>query len=91
MPKLLITITERDRDAMMDLIRKHRIEIIRQTAHVLSGEQGYSVDAIVESDRFDELRDLGYQVEIKENIEEIGIARQSLVGKGDRFRDPTPD
>lgn len=91
MPKLLITITGQDRRAMMDLLHKHRIEIVRQTAQVLSDEQGFSVDAIVDDRQYDQLVDLGYQVEIKENIEEIGIRRQSLVGRGDRFRDHTPE
>ena len=32
----------------MDLLRKHRIEIIRQTARDLGEGQGYSVDAIID-------------------------------------------
>lgn len=91
MPKLLVNIVEQDRDAMMDLLRKHRIEIIRQTARVLDEGQGYSVDAIVETDQFENLHALGYRVEIKENIEEVGKARQTFVGKGDRFRDQSPE
>ncbi|MGD8962883.1 MAG: hypothetical protein PVH43_10235 [Desulfobacterales bacterium] len=91
MPKLLITITGQNRRAMIDLLHKHRIEIVRQTARVLDDEQGFSVDAIVDTPQYDQLLDLGYQIEIKEKIEEIGIRRQSLVGKGDRFRDYSPE
>jgi hypothetical protein len=91
MPKLLITITGQNRRAMIDLLHKHRIEIVRQTARVLDDEQGFSVDAIVDTPQYDQLLDLGYQIEIKEKIEEIGIRRHSLVGKGDRFRDYSPE
>ena len=86
MSKMLIQIIGHDRKAMMDLLNKHRIEIIRQTAQILRDTKEYSVDAIVEANQIEQLRELGYEIEVKENIEEIGKARQALVGKGDRFR-----
>lgn len=86
MSKLLITITAQDRDAMLDLLSKYRVEIIRQTVQMLGEGQGFTVDAIAETEQFEKLRDLGYQVEIKEDLEQVGKARQALVGKGDRFR-----
>jgi hypothetical protein len=85
MPKLLINILNKDRRAMMDLINKHRIEIVRQTARARGDGREYSVDALIEADQLEVLRDLGFRVVIKESIEEIGIARQAIVGKGNRF------
>lgn len=86
MSKMLIHIIGHNKEAMMDLLNKHRIEIIRQTAQILSDTKEYSVDAIVEANQIEQLRELGYEIEVKENIEEIGKARQALVGKGNRFR-----
>ena len=90
MAKVLISITVDDKNAMMDLLHTQQLEIIRQTAQMLRKGQGYTVDAIVEADQVETLRGLGYRVEVKEDIEKLGRARQALVGKGDRFRDRSP-
>ena len=91
MPKMLIHIIGQDKEAMTNLLKTHHIEIIRQTAQMLSDSQDYGVDAIVESAQIEQLRESGYQVEVKENLEEVGKARQALVGRGNRFSHPRHD
>lgn len=89
MSKMLIHIIGRNKEAMTNLLKTHHIEIIRQTAQMLSDSQGYCVDAIVESAQIEQLRELDYQVEVKENLEEVAKARQALVDRGDRFSYPS--
>ena len=89
MSKMLIHIIGRNKEAMTNLLKTHHIEIIRQTAQMLSDSQGYCVDAIVESAQIEQLRELDYQVEVKGNLQEVGKARQSLVDRGDRFSYPS--
>jgi carboxypeptidase T len=47
MPRYRVTIFGPDYDAMADLVRKQKIDVLRQTVRRLD-EGGYSVDAIVD-------------------------------------------
>jgi carboxypeptidase T len=85
MPRYLVTIFGRDYDAMADLVREYKIGVLRQTARQLDEESGYSVDALVDSQQIQTLEAAGYRVEVREDIDKIGGARQAEVGKGDRY------
>jgi hypothetical protein len=86
MSRYRVTIFGEDYDAMADLVREHRIEVLRQTARQLDEESGYGVDALVDSHQIQTLEAKGYRVEVHEDIDEIGKARQAEVGKGDRYK-----
>ena len=84
MPRYRVTIFGRDYDAMADLVRKHKIDVLQQTVRVLD-EGGYSVDAIVDEVQMRALETSGYTIERHEDVNEAGKARQEEVSKGDDY------
>jgi|307.fasta_scaffold128369_2 hypothetical protein len=90
MPRYRISIKSHDREAMLDLVRVHKISVYdhgsRQSP---SGE--YSVDAAADAAQIRKLRAAGYLVDRHEDIDKVGRARQREVGKGDRYRDRPAD
>lgn len=86
MPRYRISIKSQDREAMLDLVRTHRISVHDHGAtQDASGE--YSVDATADTAEIRTLRAAGYHVDQHEDIDEVGRARQREVGRGDRYRD----
>ena len=88
MPRYRITITSADREKMLDLVRKHLIEVEDHGSH--STGSGYTVDAIAEPSDIQKLEDAGYHVERHEDVDETGKERQGEVGLGDRYKQPGP-
>jgi hypothetical protein len=94
MPRYRVTIFGRDYDAMADLVRKHKVDVLQQTVRRLD-EGGYSVDAIVDdvqmraletrSVETEGLETTGYTIERHEDVNEAGKARQEEVSKGDNY------
>jgi hypothetical protein len=74
MTRYRVTIFGRDYDAMADLVRKDRIDVLRQTVRQLD-EGGYSVDAIVDDAQIRALETRG-AVEIEAG-DEAGEAREA--------------
>jgi len=88
MPRYRITITSKDRDAMLDLIRKHRIQVFDHGSG--STEGGYRADAIAEPTDIDKLEKAGYKIQQHEDVDELGKRRQQEVGCGDRYKPSGP-
>jgi hypothetical protein len=96
MPRYRVTIFGSDYDAMADLVRKHKVDVLRQTVRRLD-EGGYSVDAIVEEVQMRALEPKagetmaletsGYTIERHEDVNEAGKARQEEVSKADDFEE----
>ncbi len=101
MPRYRVTIFGRDYDAMADLVRKHKIDVLQQTVRELD-EGGYSVDAIVDEVQMraleartletgavetDALETSGYTIERHEDVNEAGRARQEEVSRGDDYEE----
>jgi hypothetical protein len=94
MPRYRVTIFGRDYDAMADLVRKHKVDVLQQTVRRLD-EGGYSVDAIVDDVQMraletrsletEGLETTGYTIERHEDVNEAGKARQEEVSKGDDY------
>jgi hypothetical protein len=94
MPRYRVTIFGRDYDAMADLVRKHKVDVLQQTVRRLD-EGGYSVDAIVDDAQMraletrsvetEGLETTGYTIERHEDVNEAGKARQEEVSKGDNY------
>ena len=84
------TIRSTDREAMLDLVRKHKIQVFDHTARYADVE-GWSVDAALEPADIRRLERAGYHVERHEDIAKLGKARQAEVGRGDRYRKPGGD
>jgi hypothetical protein len=94
MPRYRVTIFGRDYDAMADLVRKHKVDVLQQTVRRLD-EGGYSVDAVVDDAQMraletravdSEAREAGgYTIERHEDVNEAGKARQEEVSKGDDY------
>lgn len=88
MPRYRITITSKDREAMLDLVRKHKIQVFDHgIKHTESA--GYSVSAVALPEDIQRLKDAGYRVEQHEDVDEQGKERQKEVGKGDRYKRPS--
>ena len=90
MPRYRISIKSHDREAMLDLVRVHKISVYDHGSQQSpSGE--YSVDATADAAEIRQLRSAGYHVDRHEDVDKIGRARQREVGKGDRYRDRPGD
>ena len=86
MPRYRISIKSHDREAMLDLVRIHKISVYDHgSKQSPSGE--YSVDAEADAAQIRTLRAAGYHVDRHEDIDKVGRARQREVGQGDRYRD----
>ena len=88
MPRYRITITSKDREAMLDLVRKHKIQVFDHGSGSTKG--GYRVDAIAEPIDIDKLEKAGYQIHRHEDVDELGKLRQQEVGRGDRYKPSGP-
>jgi hypothetical protein len=88
MPRYRITITGTDREAILDLVRKHNVQVFDH-GNSYSDTTGYTVGAVAEPAEIAKLRGLGYSVEQHEDVDKLGRARQRDVGTGDRYRDAT--
>jgi hypothetical protein len=89
MARFRTTITTKDREAMLDLVRKHKIQVFDHGNRYTEGV-GYSVGAVLESAAIEELEGKGYRVERHEDVDKRGKARQKEVGRGDRYRQGEP-
>jgi hypothetical protein len=87
MPRYRVTITSTDREAMLDLVRKHNIQVFDH-GNRYSAAAGYSVDALADATEIRHLRKAGYGLEQHEDVDKLGKARQREVGRGDRYRPP---
>ncbi len=85
MPRYRITITSKDREAMLDLVRKHKIQVFDH-GNRYSESVGFSVDAVAEPADIQKLENAGYHVERHEDVDELGKTRQQEVGRGDRYK-----
>jgi carboxypeptidase T len=79
MPRYRVTITARTYDAMADLVRRHKLNIAGHTGKATRRGR-YVVDAFADSDQIERLRSEGYQVTVREDVQEAGKQRQLEVG-----------
>jgi hypothetical protein len=70
---------------MLDLVRKYHVDVLRETARRPDEEGKYRVDAVVDEDQIGVIETNGYTVEVREDIEAVGKARQAEVGQGNRY------
>jgi hypothetical protein len=89
MPRYRITITGKDREAMLDLVRKHKIQVFDHGIRHSEAE-GYIVGALAEPADIQRLKTAGYHVQRHEDVDQQGKARQKEVGQGDRYKQPPP-
>jgi hypothetical protein len=90
MPRYRISIVSKDREAMLDLVRKHKFSVFDH-GNSYSDEEGYTVGGIAEPETIQTLREAGYQIQQHEDVDERGKDRQREVGKGDRYKGTQPD
>jgi hypothetical protein len=89
MPRYRITITGKDRATMLDLVRKHKIQVFDHGIRYTDSE-GYSVGALAEPADIQALEKAGYKIQRHEDVDVQGKARQQEVGQGDRYKQPRP-
>jgi len=84
MTRYHVTISSSNRDMMLDLVRKLKIQVfdhgVKKTA-----EEGYNVDALVEDQDIKTLETKGYRVRINHDADEAGKTRQQEVNKQNRY------
>jgi hypothetical protein len=84
MPRYRVTISGSSRDAMLALVREHKINVFDHG--IRKGDMtGYLVDAIAEPAAIQKLEAAGYQVQMHEDVDEAGKERQGEVGQGNRY------
>jgi hypothetical protein len=84
MPRYRVTISGQGYEAMADLVREHKVNVLHRTVQE-KGQRRYTVDAIVEDSVIPRLKKAGYEVERHEDVDELGRQRQQEVGQGDRY------
>jgi hypothetical protein len=87
MPRYRIVITSKDKEAMLDLVRKHKVQVLDHGSRY-SDATGYVAHAIAEPAEIKELKKAGYAVQQLDDVDETGKARQQEVGRGDRYKRP---
>ena len=87
MPYYRVTITGKDRDAMLDLTRHHEVEVFPSTARERD-EGAWQVDAILDEEQSEMLGASGYEIERHEDVEEQGRLRQTEVQAAEVYRVP---
>ena len=83
MTRYRITISGSTKEAMADLVRKHKIQIFRNTFR--SKDTNYVVDAIAQPNEIQLLEAAGYHIQRHEDVDKVGKERQKEVGKGNRY------
>ncbi len=89
MPRYRVTISGPSDEAMADLVRKYKVQILDHTTRHVEGT-GYVVDAIAEPSEIQSLEAAGYHVERHEDVDKVGKARQKEVGRGNRYTQSGP-
>jgi hypothetical protein len=87
MPRYHITISGASDEAMLDLVRKHKIWVLDHGIRRIEGN-GYQVEAIAEPAEIQLLETAGYRIQRHEDVDEVGKARQEDVGRGNRYKQP---
>ena len=90
MPRYRITITSKDTEAMRDLVRKHKVQVLDHGIRYTE-KDGHSVGAIVDAADLPMLEKAGYHFVRHEDVDELGKARQKEVGRGNRYKKPDHD
>jgi hypothetical protein len=84
MTRYHVIIPSPNRDMMLDLVRKLKIQVfdhgVKKTA-----EEGYNVDALVEDQDIKTLETKGYRVRRNHDADESGKKRQQEVGRQNRY------
>lgn len=78
------TISGHNRDMMLDLVRKHKINVFGNSVKRTT-EEGYGVDALVENQDINRLEKEGYKVHINHDVDEAGKMRQQEIGRQNRY------
>src|SRR6266404_3727485 len=89
MARQRVSIEAVDYASFADLVRRHRVAVVRQTARVVPGG-GYRVQALVESVEMEALRAAGYRLEHHEDAEGAGRDRQVDVRTARALRAAVP-
>ncbi|HWQ47740.1 MAG TPA: hypothetical protein VN414_02115 [Methanosarcina sp.] len=85
MTRYRVTISGPTSEAMADLVRKYKIDILGSTVRH-SKDTGHAVDAIAQPNEIEMLEAAGYKIQRHEDVDEVGKARQKEVGMGNRYR-----
>ncbi len=80
MKRYLATIFGKDFNSMADLVKKHKIDILRQTVKTLDEDGSCRVDAILDSDQIQALKSMNYRIEIREDLEQTAKDRKKRSG-----------
>lgn len=85
MPQYRITITSKDREAMLDLVRKHKVLVFDHGIR-FSRATGWTVGAFAQQAETNALKKAGYTVQIYEDVAKYAKARRKEIGKGPYVR-----
>jgi hypothetical protein len=83
----LTILTASGREALGKLMKEQVLDVGH--IHPKKDSEEIEVHLYATKKQIDSLKDQGWQVEVGENLSEVGRNRQKEVGKGDRFKDGT--
>ncbi len=81
--KYSVAIIIYERKEAQSLVRERGLDLVQ--TEVLEDGKRYRLTFYLNKKEIEELCECGYKLEVGENVSELGIRRQSEVGKGDRF------
>jgi len=85
MTRYHVTISGHNRDVMLDLVRKHKINVFGNSVKKTTVEEGYDVDGLVEDQDINTLEKEGYKVRINYDVDKEGKTRQQEIGRQNRY------
>lgn len=71
------------REEAQPLVRQRGLDLVQSEA--LEDDKGFRLTFFLNDDEIEELRKSGYSLDVGENVSELGLKRQTEIGKGDRF------
>src|SRR5215813_13714342 len=77
MPRYRVTVAGKSYDEMADLVREHRLNLAGHTAKKKG--RRWATDAFADDEQIARLRNAGYAVDVHEDVQEAGAARQREV------------
>ncbi len=81
--KFSVTIIIYERKDAQPLVRERGLDLVQ--TEVVEDGKSYRLTFYLNKNEIEELSKSGYQLEVGENVSELGVRRQTEVGKGDRF------
>lgn len=81
--KFSVIIVIDERDKVQPLVRERGLDLVQ--TEIMEDGKRFRLTFFLNKKEIKELRESGYDLDVGENVSELGLKRQTEVAKGDRF------